>query len=335
MNQNNRMRQFWSRKWWMRVLIASLALVFVPYLLSRLTSSMRAMQVFSAAIDSAATEQPETLRIVCFNMAHGRGLASSNWEGGDHTTRRGRLAEISELLDEIDADIVVLNEVDFDASWSGHVNQAELLAMLSGYPYRVEQTNLNFRVLGWTWQFGNAVLSKYPITHAQLIDLPSYSAWEAALVGKKRATQCEVRVGEQTIRVVAAHLSHRSEALRVQSAEMIVKLATAGDKPTIVAGDLNSTPPEYPQSEADATGKNAMVVFDESELFRREPTSSPPSDGLLTFPAEQPIRVIDWVLIPRAWQFVDYRAVPTTLSDHRPVVAEISLSQQANEAPRK
>lgn len=164
----------------MRVLIASLALVFVPYLLSRLTSSFRAVQVFSAATDSAATEQPEaielpeSLRIVCFNMAHGRGLASSNWEGGDRTTCRGRLAEISELLDELDVDIVVLNEVDFDASWSGNVNQAELL----------------------------------------------------------------------------------------------------------------------------------------------------------TFPAERPNRVIDWVLIPRAWQFACYRAMPTTLSNYRPMVAEIRRSKQ-------
>lgn len=329
------MRQLSLRKWWMRITVVVLALVFVPYLVSRLTSSSRDVQVFSTALDSAATEQPESLRIACFNIAHGRGLTSSNWEGGDRKTRRGRLAEIFELLDELDADIVVLNEVDFDASWSGHVNQAELLAMHSGYPYRVEQTNLDFRVLGWTWRFGNAVLSKYPITNAQLIDLPGYSAWESILVGKKRAALCEVRVGERTLRVMAAHLSHRSESVRVQSAEMIVKLATAGNASTIVAGDLNSTPPDYPQSESDEAGRNAIVVLDESELFRREPATLPLRNELLTFPAEQPTRVIDWVLIPRAWQFVDYRAVPTTLSDHRPVVAEIRLSQQASETPRK
>ena len=76
--------------------------------------------------------------------------------GGKPSERSDRLREIADFLIEVDADVVVLNEVDFDASWSGHLNQAEFLASRAKYPYRVEQRNLDFRVLGWTWRFGNA-----------------------------------------------------------------------------------------------------------------------------------------------------------------------------------
>ena len=47
------------------------------------------------------------LRIARYNIAQGRGLVKSNWDGGDSVERRARLDEISNLLREIDADTVV------------------------------------------------------------------------------------------------------------------------------------------------------------------------------------------------------------------------------------
>ena len=48
-------------------------------------------------------------------------------------------------------------------------------------------------------------------------------------------------------------------------------------------------------------------------------------DADLTYPSTRPRSTIDWILVPRNCGIADYRVQSSTLSDHHPVVAEISL----------
>ena len=316
--------RIWLKNRWLRAVVLALAVVALPYAISRFASRGRAVAVYSSQ-DLTPTElQTSELRIACYNIAHGRGLAESNWDGGSRAERTARLDDISDLLRSIDADIVVLNEVDFDSSWSHSVNQARYLAEKSGYAHWVEQRNVDFRVHGWTWRFGNAVLSKYPIASATLIDLPGYSMWETVLAGKKRGVVCEVDVGDHDVRIFGVHLSHRREAVRVRSANCLADLAAATGVPTIVAGDLNSTPIGLPISKRDANGNNAINTLDSAGIFRRSPISVPVADRSLTFHSAEPKCAIDWILIPRGWRFIDYTVVSSQLSDHRPVYTDVS-----------
>ena len=303
--------------------------VLGPSVYSRLASPWRCVVIYSSEGQGTAASTADRpvvgLRVACFNIAHGRGLATSNLSGGSREQRRARLDDIAALLRSMDADVVVLNEVDFDCSWSYSVNQADYLAEKAGYPYRVEQRNVDVRLLVWTWRYGNAVLSRFPIDDARLVDLPGYSVGEAVLVGKKRGVVCDVAVGGQTVRVIGVHLSHRSEAVRVRSAEVLANMAAEGQLPTIVAGDLNSTPPGFPGSDVDRTGRNAVAVLDASGQFRRLPEDRPPGADDLTFPADEPRILIDWILIPRQWNFTQYWVRQTELSDHRPVGAEVIM----------
>lgn len=264
------------------------------------------------------------LRVASYNIAHGRGVALSNWNGGDRDERIARLDKIAGLLSEIDADVVILNEVDFDSSWSHSVNQAQYLAEKAGFPYRIEQRNLDFRFVFWKWRFGNAVLSKFPITNAQVVDLPGYSILETILVGKKRGVICDLQLGEREVRLIGVHLSHRSESVRVSSAVMLVDLALESALPTILAGDMNSSPPGFSKSATDPNGKNAIEIYDSSGIFKRLPMDGPPANDQLTFHSNEPDRVIDWILIPADWQFLQYNVELSKLSDHRPVYADIS-----------
>jgi endonuclease/exonuclease/phosphatase family metal-dependent hydrolase len=311
----------------LRIAALLVATIVVPFVFSRVASPWGRVSVYTIADVPSAEAPPQSgrLRVVCFNIAHGRGLAESNWQGGDHAERAARLNEIAELLSQIDSDVVVLNEVDFDSSWSHSVDQARYLAEKAGYRYVAEQRNLDFRVLFWTWRFGNAVLSKYPIENARVVDLPGFSTWETVLAGKKRALRCDVVVGDQTIGVVATHLSHRKEALRVRSATVLIDHVAASTAPTIVAGDLNSTPPDWPESRTDRAGRNAIKTIDSAGYFRRLPDTLNVENRDLTFRADDPYCVIDWILIPRAWRFVKYRVEASILSDHRPVIADVEF----------
>lgn len=274
-------------------------------------------------------EASESLKILSYNIAHGRGLATSNWQGGTIEAKQQRLTDIAELLRSLDADIVVLNEVDFDSSWSSCTNQAAYLAKHAGYKYWAEQRNLDFRVITWKWRFGNAVLSRHPIVESRAIDLPGFSSIESILAGKKRGLDCLVEVNDQKIRILAVHLCHRSEAIRAESAEILRERAASDSTTTIIAGDFNSSPQGFPDAESDPARGNAMDRLDASELFSRRPVKRPTSDSEFTYHSAKPTSTIDWILAPRESPILEYRTVPSALSDHRPVWAQISLGHQS------
>ena len=267
-----------------------------------------------------STAGKETIRVACYNIAHGRGIADSNWSGGTLKERMDRLDKIGELLKKIDADVVVLNEVDFDSSWSHSVNQAEYLAKVAGYPFRVEQRNLDFRLLWWKWRFGNAILSKTPISGACVINFPDYRWWETLLAGKKRAVKCEVAFNGSHHVIVGAHLSHRSEALRVQSAQVLVNCVHRGLYPVVIAGDMNSTPAGFPNHQVDANDRNAIEVFEQSGTACRYSDRQ-----AMTFPSTRPQMMIDWILISNDFSFQDYQVLKSDLSDHLPAYADVLL----------
>ena len=144
------------------------------------------------------------------------------------------------------------------------------------------------------------------------------------MAGKKRALSADIKINGITVRVIAAHLSHRSEDLRVESARILIAKAKASPHSFVIGGDLNSTPPGFPQSYNDAAGNNTVALLDGAKLFHRLP-SAPPTDQQLTFHSAQPRSVIDWILLPRDWQVIDYSAIDSKLSDHRPVVTNVIL----------
>jgi endonuclease/exonuclease/phosphatase family metal-dependent hydrolase len=337
-------RWFSCRKTIVRFSAAVVCLLFIPYAYSRLAAGSRRIRI--QAIPSSQyhtnlagkedTVEKSTLRVASYNIAHGRGCTDVNFNGETAAQRFERLDAIASLLTEINADVVVLNEVDFDASWSGHVDQASYLAKRAGYHYVAKERNLDFRILGWTWCFGNAVLSKYPITQAQEIDLPGYSTWETILAGKKRGLNCVVGFpsgGE--VRILATHLSPRSEVLRVKSVKQLIAIARESELPTIVAGDLNSQPITNLQPDAfpadSSTALNAITELDSSKLFVR---SLPADDAAaLTFPADAPRQAIDWVFAPAEAKLVNHRVIASELSDHRPIVADLEFPAQASVKP--
>ena len=334
------LRFFKNRRAWRFLLLTTVCVLFGPFLYSRVVANYRGAEVelieieqrtdratkkiaeSGQIIESASQNSLQTLRadlsLVAYNIAHGRGLSESNWTGETRQKRLQRLDAIAALLAQIDADVVVLNEVDFDSSWSHHVDQARYISEKAGYPYAAKVHNLDFRVLGWTWRFGNAVLSKHPIGNASVVDLPCYATWEAAIVGKKRALRCEIESPQGSFAVIATHLSHRSEAVRAESADVLSSEVSGSKLPTVLAGDFNSAPTGFPHSTKDAEGQNAIEVLSVNQSLSRIPAELPDSFEF-TFSSNDPQQVIDWFFIPSDWSVVDYSVTKSGLSDHRPI----------------
>lgn len=309
-----------KRKLWVALFLILVAGVG-PYLVSRVRSPGRRVEIHSQS-ETFLREEVDAIRLATFNIAHGRGATGGNW-GGDGPSKRARIQQIANLIREMQADVVVLNEVDFNSTWSGHQNQAAAIAQAAGFAYWVEQRNLDFRFLYGSWKFGNAILSKFPIEEARVVELARFRAWENWLAGCKRSVVCTIQLSpENRIRLMAVHLEHRSELIRVESARRIAKLANAAVPPLIVAGDFNSSPPAHQHSSTTTADENAMRVLVQAANFKMLPITLPQATDM-TYSSIQPHQVIDWILIPQSCEFVDYAVINSELSDHRPVVATI------------
>ncbi len=268
-----------------------------------------------------APDSTVPIRVLVWNIAHGRGDARGmleNWRGGSAAERAVRLARMAAVLRQADADVVILNEVDFDAGWSGGVNQAEALARAAGYPTRVEQRNYDVRLPFVRYAFGNAVLTRLPVEEARWVELPAHLRLEPLILGAKATSVVRADVpGGRAVAVVPVHLEVRSEETRLEAVPVLERIRTEEAAPAILGGDFNTAPPDWP-------GTGARTAL--GELLQQGWTSlrarAEPDPDELTFPTHDPVRAIDWILVEPPLRVVRARVLSGAreLSDHMPVV---------------
>lgn len=311
-----------------RLLILALILALIgPYVVSRMRSGGRQLRTcIGAESPAVSVDFRSSIRVLTYNVAHGRGPIDDNWKG-TAAEKRNRILEIARLLGDSGADVVILNEVDFDSTWSGYQNQAKAIAQAAGFPSWVEHRNLDFRFIYGSLKSGNAILSRYPIVDAKLVRYPALHTAERFLSGHKQGVICTLQISKtQQLLVLAVHLEHRSEETRVQSAQKIVEAVEKSDIPLIAIGDFNSTLPAWPDAEFDSSGRNAMDVLLKSKHFEIA-SETTPAEWNMTYPSIKAGVTIDWILIPKRWKFSNHRVLDSQLSDHRPVMADLLIAK--------
>ena len=146
------------------------------------------------------------------------------------------LERIVEILQHHDADIVLLQEVDWGAPRSGRMNLAAHLARRLGYRYRALGLNVHLR----RGMYGNATLSRFPFGRQRNIDL--------TLGGKKArgAQHTQIRLTETwhpvELELFNVHLSLSAAMRRRQIAHLLETEDVATVErasPCVVAGDMN------------------------------------------------------------------------------------------------
>jgi len=312
------------------------------YIASRLRSEAQAVKVYTLRVGSSeggrgalSSRVGRTLRVGAFNIAHGRGPGEgkSNWSGGDEAERTRRLDAIGRQIKANDLDLLVLNEVDFDSSWSGRTNQARFLAQAAGFNFVVEQRNFDVALPALHFRFGNALLSKLPIRRAEPLPYPALSRIESVLVGRKNGLLAELELpwatadGQgATLRVVPVHFEPRSEAVRVESARLFHDLLNQESSPLLLLGDFNSTFNRSPGGELTQASENAIDVMLSGDAF----ATIVPKAGVLadtTFPIPDPKQTLDWIFVSSELQLGSKEVVQSPLSDHAMIVAEIRSAE--------
>ena len=228
---------------------------------------------------------PPTITVATYNI--------HDAVGSDGQFAPGRIVDV---LGEIDADIVALQEVG-----AQHDGVDTLERLRDGTGMHAVAGPARWRVAG---AHGNCLLARHPIVECTHIDL-TYDGREA-----RSAIDAVVDCAGTPLRVLATHLGLRPAERRVQVRSLLKALEAETPHPTLLMGDLN---------EWFLWGRPLRWLHAHFQA-----TPSPRS-----FPAHAPLLALDriWVepraLLRRLWAHGSRAA--RTASDHIPVVAEITL----------
>jgi endonuclease/exonuclease/phosphatase family metal-dependent hydrolase len=255
----------------------------------------------------------QRLRIVTYNIAHGRGLQPIQ---GLTSRRRIRtnLLRIAKLLEKLNPDVVALQEIDENSTWAGSFDQLEFLREFGGFQHAVYGIN-NRRTGLLKLNYGNAILSRHPIAE-----------WENIAFGEKRMGEkgflfAEIDLHGRRVPIVNMHLHYRSRTHRFRQVEQVMKYLNRKQPlraahwaiPPIVCGDFNN-----PSHTVDATA-SLLRYFSQHGHYSLHPRRA------RTFPSPLPQRTLDFVFLPPGCVEVYCLVVRSMLSDHRPVMVECKL----------
>jgi endonuclease/exonuclease/phosphatase family metal-dependent hydrolase len=301
------------------------------YAQSRILAPYRCVRVVDISTETSPAGNSSTLQLAAYNIAHGRGgeHGASNWTGASEQQIDDHLARIAEQAEEVGIDILVLNEVDFQSSWSRYINQARSVASQAGFRYVAEQRNVDVSMPFRKYCFGNAILSKYPIKDIRVIRFPPLSRKEAVFAGNHDGLLAHVATPLGDLRVLAVHLEYRSEDVRVECARIVKTLVMEDAIPIVVMGDFNSSPIFAKGHQTSKSNHNAVDFLLNSGL-----TTTRKTDmnwvKYVTFPSANPVRAIDWILCSPDIEQGYPSVVQSRLSDHLMVTETITFSTKGS-----
>src|SRR6202142_3463787 len=182
----------------------------------------------------------QRLRLVTFNIAHGRGLTPIQ---GITSARKLRLnlRRIAGLLGELRADLVALQEVDECSVWSGSFDHLDYLRAHAGFPHAAFGIN-NRRSGLVNLSYGNAILSRFPIVETETI------VFGKRRLGEKGFLFAEIDIGGRVVPIVNLHLHFSSRKKSLLQLELLItwlrtkqrERGAAWAVMPIVCGDFNT-----------------------------------------------------------------------------------------------
>jgi endonuclease/exonuclease/phosphatase family metal-dependent hydrolase len=262
-------------------------------------------------MDRMATSR---VRLLTFNIAHGRGLAPIQ---GLTSPRKLRvnLRKIAALLVRLNPDVVALQEIDECSLWAGNFDHLDYLRVHAGYKYAAFGIN-NRREGILNLCYGNALLSRQPIIETETV------VFGQRRVGEKGFLFAEIELGGRVVPFINLHLHFRSRARRLGQLDHLLTWLREKVRvrrkfwsvPPVICGDFNN-----PETRDDATAAllTRLAPYGKYEVHPRT---------VPTFPSPLPRRMLDFVFVPPGGHEVRCEVVRSFLSDHRPVMVEFTVA---------
>ena len=285
--------------------VTLLATRFAKGHMHRRSVSLVALLVVTLTPGACATSRrggdaERELRVLVYNIHAGKDAA-----GVDNLERVGALVR------EVDADIVLLQEVDRGTTRSGGVDQPAQLERLGGRHAAFGRT-LDYQ----GGEYGIAVLSRWPVAEQAVAPLKVEppQARSGGSYEPRGALRVTVTAPWGTLRIVNTHLdASREDRWRAQEVRGVLAVADsmkARGGLLLVGGDFNSEPASAVQAELRRGG------------FRDAWAECGRGDSL-TYPADRPVKRIDYLYLIGAVRCVEARVLESQASDHRALFVRV------------
>lgn len=236
----------------------------------------------------------EKIKIVSYNIHKGKSFF----------TRQHVLTELKNVIHTFDADLVFLQEIrDFHKS-DFKKYKTQQLDFLSDEKYNLTYGKNCIYTNG---HHGNGILSKYPIVSSCNYNLT------VSQLEKRGVLYNELNIGGQTVHIFCTHLNLRKKErfLQVKLLEEIINDKVKGSEdPVIIAGDFN---------DFDQSIERHFSLNDYASIKNTK-----------TFPNIYPMFCLDKIFTKNVeiQESYVYRGKELLkLSDHLPLVAQLSLGQ--------
>ena len=216
------------------------------------------------------------MRFATYNIRHGQGVASLPW-----------LPRTARAMAGLQADAIAVNEV-YD--WWGPLRQPDRLAKMLGMNMLFQANTVHGPA-----KYGNAILSKWPLSLRLDLKLPTHHEPRGSLVA-------DLEVGALTACFAVTHLALHRETRAQQVATMARELPRG--VPLVLAGDFNASIGEL----------GPLLEF----------LSAVP-DAPNTYPSVRPLVTVDHILFSEHWMLRGSGVVRSLASDHLPVYADLEL----------
>lgn len=235
-----------------------------------------------------------------------------NIHAGLDAYQKFNIEGIRDAIRETGAEIVGLQEVD--KHWSSRSDFVDEVGYLAG---ELEMRSFFAPILDYDplepgqprRQFGNAILSKHPITDAMDHEILRLREWTTG-----GFPEAMINVRGARLHFYDTHLDYRSDPyLRQEQVADMLEIVAQDEGQKILVGDLNAEPEDPELSPL-------WDVFEDAWDLKGE------GDGRTLF-SNRKTKRIDYVLVAGGVQVERVWVPQTTASDHLPVVADIVLTR--------
>jgi endonuclease/exonuclease/phosphatase family metal-dependent hydrolase len=153
--------------------------------------------------------------------------------GRDGQHEPGRVAKV---IEELAADVVALQEVDFGYHVRQGIDQLRYFADATGL-----QSVWGPVLYAARGQYGNALLTRYEVLEVRTIDL------SVPRSQRRGALDVDLQVHGQRVRIIAAHLGLGLRERQIQVQRLLAAIDGPADAPLVLLGDFNEwRPPSQP-----------------------------------------------------------------------------------------
>lgn len=226
----------------------------------------------------------------------------------------GRIStyRVADVIASFEPDIVAIQELDSGLARTNHEHQAAEIA---------RHLNMDFHfhpsIEVQEGEYGNAILSRYPLRLVQAGPLPS--PWWFRPLERRGAIWAAVDLGGREVQIINTHFGHNLRE-RLLQAETLLGAGWAAHSscasPLVVCGDFNTLPISSVYRRIRKFLQDAQI-----SIKGKKPMS--------TYPSRFPLARIDHIFTGAGVEVMDTKVPRSKLtclaSDHLPLIAEIEI----------